>query len=142
MQTTPQNQFLHKNSDQTTSPISRDALNDAQYTAVTHGNGPVLVIAGAGSGKTRTLVYRMAYLIEQGIPPESIMLLTFTRRSAQEMLYRAAQLTDQSCRRVIGGTFHATSNMLLRQHGHHLGFPPGFTIIDRGDAEGIINLIK
>lgn len=142
MYTPPQNETVPNDSRQAESPVSRDALNEAQYAAVTHGNGPVLVIAGAGSGKTRTLVYRMAYLIEQGIPPESIMLLTFTRRSAQEMLYRAAQLTDQSCRRVIGGTFHATSNMLLRQHGHHLGFPPGFTIIDRGDAEGIINLIK
>jgi len=124
------------------SPVSRKALNEAQYAAATHDNGPILVIAGAGSGKTRTLVYRMAYLIEQGIPPESIMLLTFTRRAAQEMLYRASQLIDQSCRRVIGGTFHATANMLLRQYGEYLGFPPGFTIIDRGDAEGIINLMK
>ncbi|HHD64331.1 MAG TPA: ATP-dependent helicase, partial [Desulfobulbaceae bacterium] len=124
------------------SPVSRKALNEAQYAAATHDNGPILVIAGAGSGKTRTLVYRMAHLIEQGIPPESIMLLTFTRRAAQEMLYRATQLTDQSCRRVIGGTFHATANMLLRQYGEYLGFPPGFTIIDRGDAEGIINLMK
>ncbi|MFP7753172.1 ATP-dependent helicase [Thermodesulfobacteriota bacterium B35] len=118
------------------------ALNEAQYAAVTHGQGPVLVIAGAGSGKTRTLVYRMAYLIGQGVAPESILLLTFTRRAAQEMLWRASRLTDQACRRIIGGTFHATSNMLLRRHGHHLGFGSGFTIIDRGDAEGIINLIK
>jgi DNA helicase-2/ATP-dependent DNA helicase PcrA len=124
------------------SPISPEALNPAQYAAVTHGTGPILVIAGAGSGKTRTLVYRMAHLIEQGVAPESIMLLTFTRRAAQEMLFRAAQLTGQSCKRVIGGTFHATANMLLRQYGRHLGFPPGFTIIDRGDAEGIINLLK
>ncbi len=124
------------------SSISSRSLNPAQYAAVTHGDGPILVIAGAGSGKTRTLIFRMACLIERGVAPESIMLLTFTRRSAQEMLYRAAQLTDQSCRRVIGGTFHATANMLLRQHGHHLGFPPGFSIIDRGDAEGIINLLK
>ena len=124
------------------SAISRDTLNEAQYNAVTHGEGPVLVIAGAGSGKTRTLVYRMAYLIQQGIAPESILLLTFTRRSAQEMLWRASQITDQSCGRIPGGTFHATANMLLRRHGHHLGFGSGFTIIDRGDAEGIINLIK
>ena len=124
------------------SPVSRKALNEAQYAAATHGSGPILVIAGAGSGKTRTLVYRMAYLLEQGVTPESIMLLTFTRRAAQEMLYRATQLSSQSCRRVIGGTFHATANMLLHQYGQHLGFPPGFTIIDRGDAEGIINLIK
>ncbi|MCL7488606.1 MAG: ATP-dependent helicase [Desulfobulbaceae bacterium] len=124
------------------SPINREALNQAQYDAVTHGSGPLLVIAGAGSGKTRTLVYRVAYLIEQQVEPESILLLTFTRRAAQEMLQRAGRISDQSCRRVMGGTFHATSNMLLRRHGHHLGFSPGFTIIDRGDAEGIINLIK
>ncbi len=124
------------------SSVSSRTLNPAQYAAVTHGDGPVLVIAGAGSGKTRTLIFRVACLIERGVAPESIMLLTFTRRSAQEMLYRAARLTDQSCQRVIGGTFHATANMLIRQHGHHLGFPQGFTIIDRGDAEGIINLIK
>jgi DNA helicase-2/ATP-dependent DNA helicase PcrA len=127
---------------ETRSPFSRNTLNEAQYAAVTHGEGPVLVIAGAGSGKTRTLVYRMAYLLQQGVAPESILLLTFTRRAAQEMLWRAAQITDQSCKRIPGGTFHATSNMLLRQHGHHLGFGSGFTIIDRGDAEGIINLIK
>jgi len=124
------------------SVISPDDLNPAQYAAVTHGEGPVLVIAGAGSGKTRTLVYRMTYLLEQGVPPESILLLTFTRRAAQEMLWRAGTLSSQSCNKVLGGTFHATSNMLLRQHGHHLGFGSGFTIIDRGDAEGIINLIK
>ncbi len=124
------------------SAITAEALNPAQYKAVTHGSGPVLVIAGAGSGKTRTLVYRVAHLLEQGVAPESILLLTFTRRSAQEMLNRASEITNQSCNRVMGGTFHATSNMLLRQHGHHLGFGAGFTIIDRGDAEGIINLIK
>ncbi len=124
------------------SPVNRENLNDAQYEAVTHGSGPLLVIAGAGSGKTRTLVYRMAHLVENNVAPESILLLTFTRRAAQEMLLRAGRLSSQSCSRVVGGTFHATSNMLLRRHGHHLGFGSGFTIIDRGDAEGIINLIK
>mgnify|MGYP000369887245 CR=1 FL=1 len=124
------------------SPINRDNLNEAQYEAVTHGGGPLLVIAGAGSGKTRTLVYRVAHLIEQGVAPETILLLTFTRRAAQEMLWRAARIADQSCRLVVGGTFHATANLLLRRHGHLIGFSPGFTIIDRGDAEGIVNLIK
>ncbi|MCL2459471.1 MAG: UvrD-helicase domain-containing protein, partial [Desulfobulbus sp.] len=90
-------------------------LNRAQYAAVTHGDGPILVIAGAGSGKTRTLVYRMAHLIDRGVPPESILLLTFTRRAAQEMLGRAAELTADSCRRIMGGTFHATANILLRR---------------------------
>ncbi len=139
-----QNQFSNtpKSDPGSSSAINPETLNPAQYAAVTHGQGPVLVIAGAGSGKTRTLVYRMAYLIEQGIAPESILLLTFTRRSAQEMLWRASQITDHSCKRIPGGTFHATANMLLRQHGHHLGFGSGFTIIDQGDAEGIINLLK
>jgi DNA helicase II / ATP-dependent DNA helicase PcrA len=119
-----------------------EALNPAQSAAVTHGDGPILVIAGAGSGKTRTLVHRMAYLIGQGVEPESILLLTFTRRAAQEMLYRASQLTDQSCGRVMGGTFHATANILLRRYGRYLDLAANFTIIDRADAEGIINLIK
>ncbi len=122
--------------------IDPQSLNQAQYEAVTHGQGPVLVIAGAGSGKTRTLVYRVAHLIGRGVAPESILLLTFTRRSAQEMLWRAGRLADQSCRLVTGGTFHAVANMLLRRYGSHLGFGSDFTIIDRGDAEGIINLLK
>ncbi|XOF32883.1 MAG: ATP-dependent helicase [Candidatus Electrothrix sp. YB6] len=117
-------------------------LNAAQRRAVTHGDGPVLVIAGAGSGKTRTLVHRMARLLDRGVEPESILLLTFTRRAAQEMLNRATRISGHSCSRVVGGTFHATANMLLRRHGHHLGFGSGFTIIDRGDAEGIINLLR
>jgi len=122
--------------------VNMESLNPSQHKAVTHGDGPVLVIAGAGSGKTRTLVHRMAWLLDQGVPPQSILLLTFTRRSAQEMLHRATQISGQSCNRVVGGTFHATANMLLRRHGHHLGFTGGFTIIDRGDAEGIINLLR
>ncbi|MGD9948072.1 MAG: ATP-dependent helicase [Desulfobulbus sp.] len=124
------------------SAVTPEVLNPAQYTAATHGEGPILVIAGAGSGKTRTLVYRMAYLIEQGVAPESILLLTFTRRAAQEMLHRAGELTAGSCRRVMGGTFHATANILLRRYGHHIDIGANFTIIDRGDAEGIINLLK
>jgi DNA helicase-2/ATP-dependent DNA helicase PcrA len=120
----------------------RDELNEAQYEAVTATEGPVLVIAGAGSGKTRTLVYRVAHLIDQDIDPESILLLTFTRKSAQEMLWRAGRIISDSCSRVTGGTFHSVANMLLRRYGSHLGFGSGFTIIDRGDAEGIINLLK
>ncbi len=104
--------------------------------------GPLLVIAGAGTGKTRTLVYRMAYLIEQGVPAENILLLTFTRKAAQEMIERAALLIKDPGQRVTGGTFHAMANVLLRRHGHHLGYPPNFTILDRADSEGIINLLK
>ena len=122
--------------------VSPQDLNPAQYQAATTMSGPVLVIAGAGSGKTRTLVYRMAHLIEQGVAPEKILLLTFTRKAAQEMLHRAGHLVDESCQRVMGGTFHAVSNLLLRRYGHHIGFAPNFTIIDRSDAEGVINLLK
>ena len=81
-------------------------LNPAQYEAVTTVEGPVLVIAGAGSGKTRTLVYRLAYLVEQGIDPSAILLLTFTRKSSREMLTRAVHLLDQPLGQVVGGTFH------------------------------------
>ncbi|MEN8198591.1 MAG: ATP-dependent helicase [Thermodesulfobacteriota bacterium] len=122
--------------------VNLDELNKSQRRAVTTTEGPLLVIAGAGSGKTRTLVYRVAYLLEQGIHPENILLLTFTRKASQEMLWRAGQLLNETCRRVVGGTFHGIANMLLRRHGHHLGFGSSFTIIDRADAEGIVNLLK
>ena len=117
-------------------------LNASQNEAVSTIDGPVLVIAGAGSGKTRTLTYRVAKLIEKGIPPEQILLLTFTRKSSQEMLYRASLLMDDTCSRVVGGTFHAVASNLLRRYGFHLGYSPQFTILDRSDSEGIINLIK
>ena len=119
-----------------------DSLNPAQKAAVLHDSGPLLVIAGAGSGKTRTLVHRMAYLIAHGAVPESILLLTFTRKAAQNMLWRAAQLIGSGCRRVMGGTFHAVANLLLRQYGHHIDIGSRFSIIDRADAEGIINLLR
>ncbi len=122
--------------------VNLDELNPYQRAAVTSTEGPLLVIAGAGSGKTRTLVYRVAYLLEQGVDPEKILLLTFTRKASREMLWRAGQLLNETCRRVVGGTFHGIANMLLRRHGHHLGFGSSFTIIDRADAEGIINLLK
>ncbi len=124
------------------SSVNLDELNPSQREAVTSTEGPLLVIAGAGSGKTRTLVYRVAYLLEQGVDPEKILLLTFTRKASQEMLWRAGQLLNETCRRVVGGTFHGIANMLLRRHGHHLGFGSSFTIIDRADAEGIVNLLK
>ncbi len=117
-------------------------LNPSQLEAVTTTQGPVLVIAGAGSGKTRTLVHRMAYLVEQGVAPESILLLTFTRKAAQEMLSRAALLMDDSCQGVMGGTFHGVANLLLRRFGRYIGYPANFSILDRGDSEGIINLLK
>lgn len=122
--------------------INLDGLNEPQYEAVTTTDGPVLVIAGAGSGKTRTLVYRVAHLMEKGISPESILLLTFTRKASQEMLWRAGRLLNDTCKRVVGGTFHGVANMLLRRYGSEIGFNSSFSIIDRGDAEGIVNLLK
>jgi len=122
--------------------INLQELNEPQYAAVTTTEGPVLVIAGAGSGKTRTLVYRVAHLVEKGVPPEAILLLTFTRKASQEMLWRAGRLLNENCNRVVGGTFHGVANMLLRRYGSHIGFGSSFTIIDRSDSEGIVNLLK
>jgi DNA helicase-2/ATP-dependent DNA helicase PcrA len=122
--------------------VSKQDLNRSQQEAVAHLDGPLLVVAGAGSGKTRTLVYRVAHLLGQGILPENLLLLTFTRRASQEMLLRASHLLDESCQDVAGGTFHAMANMLLRRYGYHIGYAPNFTIIDRSDAEGIINILK
>src|SRR5574342_367948 len=118
------------------------ALNSQQLAAVTAGDGPSLVIAGAGSGKTRTLVYRVAYLIDSGVDPSNILLLTFTRKSAQEMLERAGDLIGARSERVCGGTFHSVANMLLRRYGRAIGLEPGFTILDRGDAEDLIALVR
>jgi DNA helicase II / ATP-dependent DNA helicase PcrA len=110
-------------------------LNETQFSAVTAPDGPILVIAGAGSGKTRTLVYRVAWLVEKGALPHEILLLTFTRKAAREMLDRAATLTDQRCREVSGGTFHSLARQVLRQEAHRIGFTSSFTIMDRSDME-------
>ncbi|SHF83830.1 DNA helicase-2 / ATP-dependent DNA helicase PcrA [Desulfacinum infernum DSM 9756] len=118
------------------------ALNEAQYRAVTHPGGPLLVIAGAGTGKTRTLVYRVAYLVERGVDPRSILLLTFTRKAAQEMMERASRILDARCEMVAGGTFHSFANLTLRRYGSLLGYPASFTIADRSDAEDLVNLIR
>lgn len=120
----------------------RAALNAQQLAAVTAGDGPSLVIAGAGSGKTRTLVYRVAYLIDSGVEPSNILLLTFTRKSAQEMLQRVGELIGARSQRVCGGTFHSVANLLLRRYGRSIGVEPGFTILDRGDAEDLIALMR
>jgi DNA helicase II / ATP-dependent DNA helicase PcrA len=120
----------------------RNALNPAQYEAVTSVNGPHLIIAGAGTGKTRAITYRVAYLVELGVKPESILLLTFTRRAAQEMLRRAATLLDARCEKVAGGTFHSFANLVLRQYAPLLQFEPSFTILDQSDAEDVVNLIR
>jgi DNA helicase-2/ATP-dependent DNA helicase PcrA len=116
-------------------------LNTAQYEAVTSGDGPVLVVAGAGSGKTRTLVYRVAWLVERGVEPETILLLTFTRRAANEMLARASAMLDFRCQQVAGGTFHWLANKLLHRYSARLSLASDFTILDRGDGEDVLNFL-
>ncbi|MCX5714381.1 MAG: ATP-dependent helicase [Candidatus Omnitrophica bacterium] len=117
-------------------------LNSAQLEAVQSTEGPHLVIAGAGSGKTRVLVYRVAYLVERGVAPDNILLLTFTRKAAAEMLRRASALLDERCQRVSGGTFHSFANLILRKYAKVLGLSNGFSILDQADAEDTINLIR
>jgi DNA helicase-2/ATP-dependent DNA helicase PcrA len=117
-------------------------LNEAQAAAARHGDGPLLVIAGAGTGKTRTLVYRVAHLIERGARAERILLLTFTRRAAQEMLGRVERLAGPAGKQVHGGTFHATAHRLLRRFGSAAGLPSDFTIMDQGDAEDLMQLSR
>jgi DNA helicase II / ATP-dependent DNA helicase PcrA len=123
-----------------------DELNAAQREAVTHGDGPLLVVAGAGTGKTKTLACRVACLIERGIPPDRILLLTFTRRAAAEMVTRAGRLIDErqggAVGKVWGGTFHATANRLLRIYGRAIGLTADFTVMDQGDAADLMNLIR
>ena len=102
----------------------------------------ILVIAGAGSGKTRTLTYRVARLVEAGVLPRTILLLTFTRKASQEMLQRASRLLDDRCENVSGGTFHSFANAMLRRHAAHLGYDRSFTIIDRADMENLIVMLK
>lgn len=117
-------------------------LNPAQFEAVSSTNGAYLVIAGAGTGKTRTLVYRVARLIEMGIDPKSILLLTFTRKASREMMNRAAILLDNRCSKINGGTFHSFANITLRRYAKLVGLDSGFTILDQGDSEDVINLIR
>ncbi|HEX9271458.1 MAG TPA: ATP-dependent helicase [Candidatus Binatia bacterium] len=139
-------QYILKNTPLSTHRSSgldyRNELNDAQYQAATTVEGPLLIIAGAGTGKTRTLVYRVAHLIDIGVDPRSILLLTFTRRAAEEMLRRASLLIDNRCSQVAGGTFHSFANLVLRQFGRRAGLSPSFTIMDRSDSEDAIQLLR
>src|SRR5436190_2390379 len=114
-------------------------LNEQQHAAVTAPPGPALVIAGAGSGKTRTLTYRVAYLLEQGVAADRILLLTFTNKAAREMMRRVTDLLGQELASLWGGTFHAIGNRMLRQHAERVGFHRDFTILDREDAKGLIS---
>jgi len=120
----------------------KQELNDAQYEAATSVDGPHLIIAGAGTGKTRTIVYRVAYLVELGVKPDSVLLLTFTRKAAQEMLRKASILLDSRCDQISGGTFHSFANSVLRKYAGQLGYESNFTILDQTDAEDVVNLIR
>ena len=113
-------------------------LNDQQLAAVTYAGGAALVIAGAGSGKTRTLTYRVAWILEQGVPARSILLLTFTNKSAREMTERVHNLLPGSTDGLWGGTFHSIGNRILRRHAEAVGFRQGFSIMDREDSEDMI----
>jgi len=116
-------------------------LNEQQLAAVTAPPGPMLIIAGAGSGKTRTLTYRVAYLLENGIDPRNILLLTFTNKAARQMLDRVANLLPVDASGIWGGTFHSIGNRMLRRHGSALGYGNGFTIMDREDQKDLINTV-
>src|ERR1700722_11277125 len=113
-------------------------LNEQQLAAVTAPPGPALVIAGAGSGKTRTLTYRVAYLLAQGIPADRILLLTFTNKAAGEMMRRVSDLLGHELRSLWGGTFHSIGARILRTHADALGYRRDFTILDRDDARDLI----
>ncbi len=117
-------------------------LNETQLKAVMTTEGPLLIVAGAGTGKTRTLVYRVARLVETGAPPESVLLLTFTRRAATSMLARAASLADARCQRVSGGTFHSLGHSVLRKFAEQAGVQRNFTVLDQSDTEDLIDLLR
>ncbi|MCE5328960.1 ATP-dependent helicase, partial [bacterium] len=117
-------------------------LNAAQLEAVKIKEGPVLVIAGAGTGKTKTLIYRVARLVEENTSPANILLLTFTRKAAINMLKRASAILDERCGKVSGGTFHSFANIMLRRYAKFVGFNENFTILDESDSEGAIGIIR
>ena len=119
----------------------RAELNEQQYAAVTSAPGPALVLAGAGSGKTRTLTYRVAWLLDNGVEPQNILLLTFTNKASREMLARVQALLPMETRTIWGGTFHSIGNRLLRRHPQEVGFRSGFTIMDREDQEDLLGAV-
>ncbi|MDQ2728562.1 MAG: UvrD-helicase domain-containing protein [Actinomycetota bacterium] len=124
-------------------PAWAEGLNAAQRRAVDHEGGPLLIVAGAGTGKTRTLVARLARLIGEGVAPERIALLTFSRRAADEMVRRAGALTDVAvARRVEAETFHAVAHRLLRIHGAAVGLGEGWSVVDAVDAAELMGLVR
>jgi len=117
-----------------------DVLNDQQRAAVTCGHGPKLVIAGAGSGKTRTITYRVAYLLAQGVAPAHILLATFTNKAAREMLRRVEHITSQPTGALWGGTFHALGNRFLRKHAQRIGYASNYSILDEEDQRDVLKV--
>ncbi|MEW6067210.1 MAG: ATP-dependent helicase [Nitrospirota bacterium] len=115
-------------------------LNPEQYAVVMHVGYPMLVLAGAGTGKTRTVIYRVARLIERGISPDNILLLTFTNKAAKEMMRRAESLIGKSIQGIWGGTFHHIGNIILRRHCSLIGYKEGFTILDREDSKDLFDM--
>jgi DNA helicase-2/ATP-dependent DNA helicase PcrA len=119
-----------------------DVLNDDQRRAATHQGGPLLILAGAGTGKTGTLVARAAWLREQGMQPSRILLLTFTRRAADDMLARAQPPDSSAAERIFGGTFHAVAHRIIRAHAEAFALPPEFSVIDPADAADIMDTLR
>src|ERR1700749_3023942 len=121
----------------------REELNEEQFAVATSPAGAALVIAGAGSGKTRAITYRVAYLVEQGVAPARVMLATFTNRAAREMLRRVEHLTGGTsdvARRVWGGTFHRIANLVLRRHAESIGYTSNFSILDSEDTKDFLSV--
>ena len=126
-----------------TPPRWAAGLNEAQLVAVEHSGSPLLIVAGAGTGKTATLAARVARLLDDGVSPDRVLLLTFTRRAAQEMLARVAAMTDHRlATQVWGGTFHSVAHRLLRHHGATVGLPDGFTVLDQSDTTDLLGVIR
>jgi len=137
----PRNYTLHHAPDSAPRIDYKAELNEQQYAAVTSPPGQALVIAGAGSGKTRTLTYRVAWLLDNGILPESILLLTFTNKAAREMLERVQALVTTDTTRLWGGTFHSIGNRILRYNAERLGYRKGFSIMDREDQKDLMETV-
>lgn len=137
----PREYTLHTTAEHAPRIDFRAELNPQQYEAVVSPPGQALVIAGAGSGKTRTLIYRVAYLLDNGVPPERILLLTFTNKAAREMLERVQSLLSLETGRLWGGTFHSIGNRMMRRHAERLGYRQGFSIMDREDQKDLLDAV-
>ena len=131
--------FLHRESSGLKLDYQKE-LNPEQYAVAMHQSGPMLVLAGAGTGKTRTVTYRVARLIETGIGPENLLLLTFTNKAAREMMRRVEGLIGRNIHGLWGGTFHHIGNIVLRRHCQRIGYKEGFSILDREDAKDLFDI--